>query len=184
MSLHHPKSCEHGAVAGENVRTRRQALREIGGGLGAVALAALLQDDLQAEAGIHHAPKARRVIQIFCPGGMSHVDTFDYKPELERLHGQPIPGADKLITFQGEQGSLQKSPWAFKPRGQSGKMVSDLVPRLGDLSDDFCFIHSLHGKTNTHGPGENLMCTGYTLDGFPSMGAWVTYALGSMSEEL
>ena len=95
-----------------------------------------------------------------------------------------MPGGDKLITFQGEQGNLTQSPWEFKPRGQSGKMISELVPHLGDLADEMCFIHSLTGKTNTHGPGENFMCTGFTLDGFPSAGSWATYALGSETENL
>ena len=95
-----------------------------------------------------------------------------------------MPGAEGLKTFQGDQGNLTKSPWKFKPRGQSGKMVSELVPQLGELADEMCFIHSLTGKTNTHGPGENFMSTGYTLDGFPSMGAWVTWALGSANDEL
>jgi hypothetical protein len=121
---------------------------------------------------------------IFCSGAVSQVDTFDYKPELIKRHGQPMPGAEGLITFQGQQGNLTKSPWEFRPRGQSGKMVSDLVPHLGALVDEMCFIHSLTGKTNTHGPGENFMATGFTLDGFPSMGAWATYALGSENDEL
>ena len=95
-----------------------------------------------------------------------------------------MPGAEGLVTFQGQQGNLTKSPWEFRPKGQSGKMVSDLVPHLGALADEMCFIHSLTGKTNTHGPGENFMATGFTLDGFPSMGAWATYALGSENDEL
>jgi hypothetical protein len=77
-----------------------------------------------------------------------------------------------------------KSPWEFKPRGQSGKMVTDLLPKLGELADEMCFLHGMTGKTNTHGPGENFMCTGFTLDGFPSAGAWTTYALGSETEDL
>ena len=132
----------------------------------------------------HFAPRATQVLQIFCSGAISQVDTFDYKPELIKNHGKPMPGGDKLITFQGEQGNLTKSPWEFKPRGQSGKMISELVPQLGALADDMCFIHSLTGKTNTHGPGENFMCTGFTLDGFPSAGSWLTYALGSETEDL
>ncbi len=137
----------------------------------------------QAPRDAHFAPAARRVIVIFCSGACSHLDTFDYKPELVRRHGQPLPGG-KLITFQGEQGNLTKSPWEFRPYGESGKMVSDLVPHLGALADDMCFVHSLTSKTNTHGPGENFMSTGFTLDGFPSIGAWITYALGSESENL
>lgn len=132
----------------------------------------------------HFEPKAKQVLMIFSAGGCSHLDTFDYKPELIKRHGQPMPGGDKLVTFQGAQGALNKSPWEFRARGQCGKMVSDLVPRLGDLVDDMCFIHSLKGKTNTHGPGENFMNTGFTLDGFPSIGAWTTYALGSANDNL
>lgn len=132
----------------------------------------------------HHDGPAKNVLMIFCAGACSQLDTFDYKPDLIKYHGRPLPGGDKLITFQGEQGMLTKSPWTFRPRGQCGKMISDLVPHLGSLVDDMCFIHSLTGKTNTHGPGENFMCTGFTLDGFPSAGAWVTYALGSENASL
>ena len=132
----------------------------------------------------HFDARARNVLMIFCSGACSHLDTFDYKPDLIKHHGKPMPGGDKLITFQGEQGMLTKSPWKFRPRGQCGKMISELVPHLGSLVDDMCFIHSLTGKTNTHGPGENFMCTGFTLDGFPSTGSWVTYALGSENTSL
>jgi hypothetical protein len=131
----------------------------------------------------HFPAAAKNVIVIFCAGACSQIDTFDYKPELIRLNGQPMPG-ENVVTFQGRQGALQKSPWEFRPRGQCGKMVSTLVDHIGELADDICFIHSLTGKTNTHGPGENFMSTGFTLDGFPSMGAWVTYALGSENANL
>lgn len=132
----------------------------------------------------HFPAKAKRVLMIFCSGAVSQIDTFDYKPELVKRHGEPMPGAEGLITFQGQQGNLNRSPWEFRPYGKSGKMVSDLVPHLGALADEMCFIHSLTGKTNTHGPGENFMGTGFTLDGFPSMGAWATYALGSENDTL
>lgn len=132
----------------------------------------------------HHPAAAKRVLVIFCSGACSHLDTFDYKPALIARHGQPLPGADKLVTFQGEQGNITQSPWKFRPRGECGKMISDLVPQLGDLADDICFLHSLKGKTNTHGPGENYMSTGFTLDGFPSIGAWASYALGTENENL
>jgi hypothetical protein len=95
-----------------------------------------------------------------------------------------MPGQEKLITFQGEQGALTKSPYEFKPRGKSGKYTSELFPRLGELVDDLCFIHSMTAKSNTHGPAELQMSTGFTLDGFPSMGAWVSYALGTESADL
>ncbi|MEQ1841191.1 MAG: DUF1501 domain-containing protein, partial [Verrucomicrobiales bacterium] len=182
---------------------RRNFLGHTARGLGGIALASLLQDEkllASASGGPirpdihpgqpfaarhgHHPAKAKNVLVIFCAGACSQIDTFDYKPELIKRHGQPMPGADKIITFQGEQGMLTKSPWEFKPRGESGKMVSDLVPHLAELADEMCFIHSMTGKTNTHGPGENFMSTGYTLDGFPSMGAWTTWALGTANENL
>ncbi len=182
--------------------SRRRLLVDTARGLGGIALASLLHEQgLLADAksplrpqidpsepfaarDAHLPAKAKNVLMIFCSGACSQIDTFDYKPELIKRHGEPMPGADKLITFQGGQGNLTKSPWKFKPRGECGKMVSDLVPMLGDLADDMCFIHSLTGKTNTHGPGENFMSTGFTLDGFPSMGAWTTWALGTENQNL
>jgi len=184
---------------------RRRFFADAGLGLGSIALTHLLaRQGLLASGVAGQAPfrpvippgslyaarsapvtaRATNVLLIFCSGACSHLDTFDYKPELIRRHGQPMPGSDQLITFQGEQGALTRSPWEFRPRGQSGKMISDLVPHLGALADEICFIHSMQGKTNTHGPGENYMSTGYTLDGFPSVGAWVTYALGSEDQSL
>ena len=181
---------------------RRRFLAQTATGLGGIALAHLLGRERLLAGGInpirpdinpanpngvrrsHFAPRAKNVLMIFCSGAVSQMDTFDYKPELIRRHGQPMPGGDKLVTFQGEQGNLAQSPWAFRPYGKSGKMVSDLVPHLGALADEMCFIHSLTGKTNTHGPGENFMSTGFTLDGFPSMGAWATYALGTANDTL
>src|SRR5438093_1493520 len=132
----------------------------------------------------HFEPRANRVLMIFCSGAVSHVDTFDYKPELIKRHDTPMPGSDKLITFQGENGNLIKPIWPFRPRGKSGKMVSELLPNLAELADDMCFIHSMTAKSNTHGPAENQMSTGFVLDGFPSMGAWVSYALGTENENL
>lgn len=192
--------------------TRRKLLLDAGASLGGVALASLFHADgwfrgaklFGAELDMtksalrpkidparpfaprepHFPARARQVLVIFCAGACSQIDTFDYKPELIRRDGQPLPGAENLLTFQGAQGNLTKSPWEFKPRGECGKMISELVPHLAELADDLCFVHSLTGKTNTHGPGENFMSTGYTLDGFPSMGAWVTWALGTENDEL
>lgn len=182
---------------------RRSFLSHTATGLGSIALAHLLSRDRalaksamtpfrpeinpanpNAARQPHFAARAKNVLMIFCSGAVSQVDTFDFKPELIRHHGKSMPGGEGLITFQGEQGALTKSPWEFRPYGQCGKMVSDLVPHLGALVDDLCFIHSLTGKTNTHGPGENFMSTGFTLDAFPSMGAWMTYALGTQNETL
>src|SRR5262247_3436855 len=95
-----------------------------------------------------------------------------------------MPGSAKLVTFKGENGNLIKTLGRFKPRGQSGKMISELLPNLADLADELCFIHSMTAKSNTHGPAENQMSTGFILDGFPSMGSWVSYALGTESQDL
>ena len=190
------------SLAGHELLDRRGFLAHTGSGLGSIALTSLLAEDrlLGGEPPIrpqvdpadpyaprppHFPAKASRVLVIFCSGALSHVDTFDYKPELVRLHDTPMPDTGgQLITFQGENGNLIKPQWEFRPRGESGTMTSDLLPHLGELADEMCFIHSMTAKSNTHGPGENQMATGFTLDGFPSMGAWVTYALGSACRDL
>lgn len=132
----------------------------------------------------HFQAKAKNVIVVFCSGALSHVDTFDFKPELIRHHGKPLPGSERLISFQGPNGNLTQPLWKFRPRGESGKMVSDLVPHIGEMADEISFIHSLTNTSNTHGPAENLMNTGFTFDGFPSMGSWVNFALGSENQDL
>tara|TARA_R110002049_G_scaffold182485_2_gene350343 strand:+ start:81798 stop:83240 length:1443 start_codon:yes stop_codon:yes gene_type:complete len=128
--------------------------------------------------------KAQNVIVVYCSGAVSHVDTFDYKPELVRLDGQPLPGNENLVSFQGPNGNLTAPLWKFRPRGKSGKMVSDLVPHIAELADDICFFHSLTNKSNTHGPAENVMNTGFAFDGFPSMGSWINFGLGTENENL
>ncbi|MCA9229350.1 MAG: DUF1501 domain-containing protein [Planctomycetales bacterium] len=129
-------------------------------------------------------PRAKNVLMVFCSGALSQVDTFDYKPELIRYDGKPLPGNEKLTSFQGENGNLTRPLWPFRPRGECGKMVSDLVAQIGQHSDEICYLHSLTTKTNTHGPGENVMSTGFTFDGFPSMGSWISYALGTENQDL
>lgn len=133
----------------------------------------------------HFAPKAKRVLVLFCSGAVSHVDSWDWKPELLRMDGKPMPGAkENFLTFQGENGNLVRPLYDFKPRGQTGKMVSDLFPHLAGMTDDLTFIHSMTAKSNTHGPAENQMSTGFIFDGFPSLGSWVSYALGSEADNL
>jgi hypothetical protein len=186
------------------ILARRDFLFDAAMGLGGIAMASLLKDDALAATADDRSPlrpeirpeaplaartaefraPASRVLMIFCSGAVSHVDTFDYKPELVRRDGQPLPGVDKLVTFQGENGNLVAPQWTFRPRGESGKMISDLLPNLAELADEMCFIHSMTAKSNTHGPAENQMSTGFTLDGFPSIGAWVSYALGSNATDL
>lgn len=181
--------------------SRRDFLHWGGTGLGGIALAALLAEQGLCAAGTpinpvidprdpfaprspHFAPKAKKVLMIFCSGAISHIDAFDYKPALYKWHDQPMPGGGNIVTSQGQQGNVIRPLWDFKPRGQSGKMLSDLLPNLAELADDLCFIHSMTAKASAHGPAENQMSTGFVLDGFPGIGSWVTYALGSECRDL
>lgn len=131
----------------------------------------------------HFETPAKQILVIYLPGAVSHVDTFDYKPALTKLHGQKPPGVP-AVTFEGPTGNIAKPFWEFKPRGETGKMVSDLLPHLAEQVDDFCFLHALTTDTSAHPQGENFMNTGFTMEGFPSLGAWVTYALGTENREL
>jgi len=115
---------------------------------------------------------------------VSHLDTFEYKPELHKRHGQPLPGEAKIVTFQGGNGNLMQSPWGWSRHGQCGKWVSDLLPHLAACVDDIAFVHSLTARSNTHGPAMLQMNTGFILEGFPSMGAWAAYALGTENQNL
>lgn len=157
------------------------------GGLGGVALAWLLQREHARATETpqpHFAPKAKRVILIFCPGGMSHIDTFDHKPELAKHDGKPLTGKGKIDTFFGQPGNLMKSPFAFKQHGASGRWVSDLLPNLATCVDDLTFVHSMQAKSSNHTPAGFQMLTGFTMNGFPCMGSWVSYGLGSESQNL
>jgi hypothetical protein len=131
----------------------------------------------------HGTPKAKNVLVIFCAGACSQLETWDYKPELIKQDGKPLPGGPS-VTFQGPAGDLARPQYKFRPRGECGKMVSDMIPHLGELVDDFAFIHTLTSKSNTHGPAENFLSTGFVQDGFPSIGAWLTYALGTENQNL
>jgi hypothetical protein len=172
---------------------RRRFLGSFGTSAANIALAVLFSEDRAraepqqsylAARRPHFTPKAKRVLHVFCTGAVSHLDTWDYKPALIKRHGEPLPGVDKLVTFQGENGNLSRSPWSFAPHGQSGKYVSNLLPYLANHVDDMCFIHSMTSKTNTHGPGEVFMSTGFTQEGYPSAGSWVSYALGTINQNL
>ncbi len=163
-------------------QSRRDFLSIAGGGLGGLALTSLLSKS--AQAGPAFRPRAKRVIQIFCSGGLSHIDTFDYKPELERRAGTPFDPDGKHQFFASKPGNCQPSFWKFRQHGESGLWMSDLLPKLATCVDDMAFIYSMQSKTALHGPGNFMMNTGQTLPGFPSMGAWVTYGLGSESENL
>jgi hypothetical protein len=183
----------------QHVLSRRGFLADAFHGLAGVALANLFGGEAisaAAAADVTHGTwrpglgtaqfpaKARRVLQIFCPGGASHIDLWDYKPALARYHGRPLPGEEGAVTFQGKNGNLMESPWPFAAAGQNGKMISTLLPNMARHADDIAFIHSMQSKTNTHGPGCIFMNTGTIFEGFPAAGAWVGYALGSENENL
>ena len=167
--------------------TRRNFLQSLSG----TALASLLHRDASAASsnplspkGGHHVAKAKAVIQIFCPGGLSHVDTWDYKPVLEKRQGKPFDPDGKLTFFASKPGNCQQSWWKFRQHGECGRWMSDLFPKLAAKVDDMAFIHSMQSKTALHGPAMFMANSGYILPGFPSMGAWVTYGLGSLSDDL
>jgi uncharacterized protein (DUF1501 family) len=176
---------------------RRRFLGHASSGLGAVAVASLLQRDglLGSDPPVvdparpylarqsHFPAPAKRIVVLFCAGAVSQLETWDYKPELVRRDGQPLSGGPS-VTFQGPAGELARPQYRFRPRGQTGKMVSDLIPHLAGITDELAFVHSLTSNSNTHGPAENFLSTGSVLDGFPSLGSWVTYALGSENDDL
>lgn len=195
---------EHLSRIGRSLLNRRSFLGQSGMSMGGLALAQLLSGDNLLAADndsegpirpkindknpyapreTHFETPAKQVLVIYCPGAVSHVDTFDYKPDLYKLHGKKPPGIP-AVTFEGPTGNIAKPFWDFKPRGETGKMVSDLLPNLAAMVDDFCFIHSLSTQTSAHPQGENFMNTGFTMEGFPSFGAWITYALGCETDEL
>jgi hypothetical protein len=164
--------------------TRRKFLGNVATGVMGMGLHDLIARDAFASTKPHFPPKAKRVLQIFCPGAASHMDLWEHKPMLEKMHGKPLPGEENLVSFQGKNGPLMKSPWVFKPAGKSGKMISSMMPHMAEHVDDIAFFHGMHSKTNTHGPGCIFINSGHTSEGFPSAGSWISYGLGSMTDEL
>ena len=172
--------------------SRRAFLERAGGGLGWLACAAMLQ---RAEAAAplnplaakipHFFPRAKSVIWIFTNGGPSHVDTWDYKPELNARDGQSLAGFDPKTGFFPDQvGPLMKSPFAWAQHGRSGTWVSELFPHLARHVDKMAFLHSCWTQSNNHSPALFMMNTGVTRMGSPCVGSWVTYGLGSASDSL
>lgn len=168
-------------------KTRRQLLRDTAVGFGALALADMLTREgaaaNQPQNGLHFPMRAKRVIFLFMHGGPSHVDTFDYKPLLKRHHGQPLPFEKPRVQF-AETGNLLKSPWEFRQYGQSGAWISDLFPEVGKCADDLCFVKSMYGSNEAHGGALLKMHTGSDTFVRPSMGAWISYGLGSENQNL
>jgi hypothetical protein len=173
---------------------RRTFLWNSGGGLGGIALAQLLGRDAalaQSSAprtewngGIHHKAKAKRVIQFFMSGAASQCDTFDYKPRLIQHANQKWDPGEKVELFQSNPGVVMPSPWGWKQYGQSGKWVSDLLPHTATCVDDIAFVMSMMTKSNVHGPATFMQNTGFVLPGFPSAGSWISYGLGSLTDNL
>ena len=172
--------------------TRRDFLWHLGGGLGGIALAHLLGHDLRADAptsrpefngGLHHRARVKRIVQLFMNGGVSQMDTFDYKPELAKRHGEKVDfGIQAAVT--SVPGAVMKSPFKWKQHGQCGRWVSDVFPNVAESVDDLAFLMAMASKTNVHGPGSYMMNTGFLAPGFPCLGAWVSYGLGRLSDNL
>jgi hypothetical protein len=189
----------------DRAQSRREMLRSCGVGFGGIALAAMLAerfalagpatDGLRpplldpdatgalAERATHFAPRAKRVIFLFMHGGPSQVDTFDYKPRLQRDDGKPFPGEKPRVQF-AETGNLLGSPWRFKQHGECGAWVSELFPNVAEIVDRLCFVKSLHGSNPAHGAALLKIHTGSETLVRPSMGSWVTYGLGSENQNL
>lgn len=170
-------------------QSRREFLFRSGGGLGGIALASILGGEkLLASAPAapyqQFTPKAKRVIQLFMAGAASHVDMWDHKPELAKRNGQKWDPGEKVELFQSDLGNTFASPWKFQPYGQCGKMMSEIVAPLGPLADEMAFVHNLVSKSGVHSQATLLQSTGFLTPGFPGMGAWVSYGLGSLNENL
>ncbi|MBM80347.1 MAG: hypothetical protein CMJ78_07110, partial [Planctomycetaceae bacterium] len=163
-------------------------------GIGAIALSdMLLRDGLARAEGVpsqaadpwpHHDAKVKRIIHIVLCGGFSQVDSFDYKPELEKLHGKSLVSEERPDVFFGKVGLLRKSDWNFKQRGNSGLWVSDLFPHLAKVADELTVVRSMFGETSNHTPATFQQSTGFRLNGFPTLGAWLSFGMGCETDDL
>ncbi|MEZ5944414.1 MAG: DUF1501 domain-containing protein [Planctomycetaceae bacterium] len=174
--------------------TRRDFLSWTSHGLGSAALASLMLADGSASAGItpaqardpwpHFEAPAKRVIHICAFGGVSQVDSFDYKPTLEKYHGKKYGGIDAADVFFGQIGLLRQSDWKFKQRGESGMWISELFPHLAEVADELTMIRSMYAETSNHTPATFQENTGFRLNGFPVAGAWMSYGMGAETDSL
>jgi hypothetical protein len=174
--------------------TRRDFLWRFGGGLGGLALAQMLAEAGEVgdrarpefNGGLHHPAKVRRVVQLFMNGGVSQADTFDYKPTLEKLHGKPFQPdtGEKVEGVTSTPGNLMKSPFKFEQHGECGRWVSTVFPHMARCVDEMAFLMGVASKTNVHGPASYMMNTGFILPGFPCLGAWLSYGLGRLTDNL
>lgn len=171
--------------------SRREMLGTLGNGFGTLALATLLHGENVAAApngalpGLpHFKPRAKRVVQLFMAGAASHIDLFDYKPALVKHDGKPSDFGEKVEAFQNGLGPWMRPQWGFKPYGGCGKLLAEPVAALGACVDDIAFVHNMVGKTGVHSQSTYLQATGFQSPGFPGMGCWISYGLGSMNENL
>jgi hypothetical protein len=162
--------------------TRREFLSWSAGGLASIAALHLLARDTHAKP--HHEPKAKRAIQISLVGGMSHIDSFDYKPELAKRHGKPLGGDSKPDVFFGQVGLLRKPDWEFKQRGKSGLWVSELFPHIAGMADELTVIRSMTADSANHTPALFVQNSGFQFNGYPALGSWLSYGLGSVADDL
>ncbi|HEY4313633.1 MAG TPA: DUF1501 domain-containing protein [Pirellulales bacterium] len=177
-----------------STETRREFLSWVGNGLSSAALASLMLGDRTlgaapisgdaADLPPHRPVKARRAIHICLCGAMSHVDTFDHKPELTRLHGKSLSTDEKPDVFFGQVGLLRAPAWKFQQRGQSGLWVSDLLPHIAEVADELTVINSMYAETSNHTPAMFQENTGFRLNGFPVLGSWLSYGLGCETDNL
>src|SRR4051812_42645327 len=175
----------------QKVLTRRQCILEMGAGLGGIALMHLLANEqafgagieASLQGGLHHVPKAKRVLQLFMNGGVSHIDTFDYKPALAERHGKKVDFGIKTAATS-EIGAIMKSPFEFKQHGECGRWVSNVFPHMAECVDEMAFLMAMASKTNVHGPASYMQNTGFLMPGFPSLGAWLSYGLGNLNDNL
>ena len=170
--------------------SRRHFLNFATVGLGATAAMHLLDREALASSSTarasfpNHPPRAKRAIHICLMGGLSHVDSFDYKPQLARFHGKAPPDSVKPDTFFGSAGLMRANEWAFRQRGESGLWVSDLFPHLGSVADELTVIRSMHSESANHTPASFLQNTGFQTNGFPALGSWLSYGLGNLTDSL
>lgn len=153
-------------------------------GLAATAAMQLLAGDGRVSAATHHAPKAKRVVQISLVGGMSHIDSLDYKPTLAKMHGKRLQTDAKPDLFFGQMGLLRKPDWNFSKRGKSGLWMSDLFPEIATCADDLTIVNSMVADSANHTPALFVLNSGFQFNGYPALGSWLSYGLGSESDDL
>ena len=178
-------------MSGKALPNRRELFSWARSGLTGAAVASLLSTDgLAGETSgpstsyPHHAPSAKQVIHVCLCGGLSHLDSFDYKPGLAKYHGKPLPSDEHPETFFNSIGLIRKNDWDFKRYGESGMWVSDLFPNIATVADELAVVRSMVSDSANHTPAQFGELTGFQLNGFPTIGSWVSYGLGNESDEL